>query len=73
MTEQQEHLKAALSQQTTLIDEIQKLSNAVNTKREIATKLQGVIEYLTGMGISLPPEEIKEEIEPSASEESSDI
>lgn len=61
MTEQQQHLKAALDQQAALIDEIQKLNNALNTKRDLATKLQGVIEYLTGVGVALPPEEASEE------------
>jgi len=67
MTEQQEHLKAALDQQASLIDEIQKLNNTLTGKREIAVKLQGVIEYLTGMGVSLPPQETSEE--PKESEE----
>lgn len=70
MTEQQEHLKAALDQQAALIDEIQKLNNTLTGKREIAVKLQGVIEYLTGMGVSLPPQEVSEETKES--EESSE-
>lgn len=72
MTEQQEHLKAALDQQAALIDEIQKLNNTLTGKREIAVKLQGVIEYLTGMGVSLPPQEVSEETKESeeTSEES---
>jgi hypothetical protein len=61
MTEQQQHLKAALDQQSALIDEIQKLNNNLTSKRELATKLQGVIEYLTGVGVSLPPEELPQE------------
>ena len=68
MTEQQQHLKAALDQQAALIDEIQKLNNALSNKREIATKLQGVIEYLTGTGVSLPVEEVKEETQESSEE-----
>jgi len=65
MTEQQEHLKAALDQQAALIDEIQKLNNTLTGKREIAVKLQGVIEYLTGMGVSLPPQEVSTETKES--------
>lgn len=68
MTEQQQHLKAALDQQTALIDEIQKLNNALNSKRELATKLQGVIEYLTGVGVSLPPEELPQEEQDNSEE-----
>ncbi len=68
MTEQQQHLKAALDQQAALIDEIQKFNNALNTKRELATKLQGVIEYLTGVGVTLPPEELPETTEETPKE-----
>ncbi len=69
MTEQQQHLKAALDQQAALIEEIQKFNNALNTKRELATKLQGVIEYLTGTGVTLPVEEVSEEPVEESTEE----
>lgn len=69
MTEQQEHLKAALEQQNIIIDEIQRLNNTLNNKREVATKLQGVIEYLTGLGVTLPQEEVPQE---TTSEESTE-
>lgn len=59
MTEQQQHLKSATDQQKQLIDELQKLTSEVNAKREMAIKLQGIIEYLTGTGVTLP-EEVKE-------------
>jgi hypothetical protein len=61
MTEQQQHLKSVIEQQKALIDELQKLTNDVNVKREMAIKLQGIIEYLTGTGVSLPEEESPEE------------
>lgn len=54
MTEQQKHLKSVLDQQEELLKEIQDLSNKLNLKREMATKLQGIYEYLTGTGVKLP-------------------
>jgi hypothetical protein len=36
--------------------EIQDLNNKLNVKREMATKLQGIYEYLTGTGVTLPEE-----------------
>lgn len=56
MTEQQKHLKSVLDQQEELLKEIQDLSNKLNLKREMATKLQGIYEYLTGTGVKLPEE-----------------
>jgi hypothetical protein len=57
MTEQQKHLKSVIDQQKTLFGEIQDLSNQLNMKRESAMKLQGILEYLTGTGVTLPEEE----------------
>lgn len=56
MTEQQKHLKSVLDQQEELLKEIQDLNNKLNLKREMATKLQGIYEYLTGTGVKLPEE-----------------
>jgi len=61
MTDQQQHLKSVTEQQKLLVDELQRLTNEVNSKREMAIKLQGIIEYLTGIGVTLP-EEPKEEV-----------
>lgn len=61
MTEQQEHLKSAIDQQASLIDEIQKINNNLTSKREFALKLQGIIEYLTGLGVTLPVQEAQQE------------
>lgn len=61
MTEQQKHLKSVLDQQEELLKEIQDLSNKLNLKREMATKLQGIYEYLTGTGVKLPEEGEEEE------------
>lgn len=56
MTDQQTHLKSVVDQQKVLIKEIQELTNELSVKREISTKLQGIYEYLTGIGVTLPEE-----------------
>jgi type II secretory pathway component PulJ len=68
MTEQQQHLSNVTQQQKTLIEEMQSLERDLNQKREIALKLQGVIEYLTQLGITLPVEEVSKEQSEEASE-----
>ena len=69
MTEQENHLKQVLTQQKTLVDEINALNNQITSKREMAVKLQGVAEYLDQIGVKLPQEETKEEEVPEAAAE----
>tara|TARA_B100002019_G_scaffold225796_1_gene198816 strand:- start:349 stop:567 length:219 start_codon:yes stop_codon:yes gene_type:complete len=58
MTEQQEHLANLLQQKTTLQGELEQLQNAAGSKRELYWKVQGAIEYLAQVGVTLPePEE----------------
>ena len=57
LTEQQKHLQRVLEQQQTLIAEINTLEAQVRTKREMAVKLQGIAEYLNGIGVKLPEPE----------------
>ena len=61
MTEQQNHLKSVIEQQKILISEINELNGTLSMKREQFTKLQGIAEYLTGLGVTLP-EESKESL-----------
>ena len=56
MNEQQQALKNAIDNQSSLISEINEMSNLINTKKEMALKLQGVIEYLTSTGVVLSEE-----------------
>jgi hypothetical protein len=53
MTEQQEHLKEVLRQQSELLQQIQNLNNELTSKKELALKMQGVIEYLQQIGVNL--------------------
>ena len=57
LTDQQNHLQQVVEQQKTLIAEIQALNTQVENKRNMATKLQGIAEYLDGLGVKLPTEE----------------
>jgi hypothetical protein len=50
MTEQQEHLKNLLEQRNTLEQQI-------NQNKELFWKVQGAIEYLTQVGVTLPEPE----------------
>ncbi len=67
LTEQQNHLQQVVEQQKNLVAEIQSLNSQVENKRNMATKLQGIVEYLDGLGVKLPaPEEEAEEDEAPA-------
>ena len=57
LTEQQTHLKSVIEQQQTLSQEVQQLNAALDNKRSMFTKLQGVREYLEQTGVTLPEPE----------------
>jgi len=57
MTEQQQHLQAALDQQRSLASDLEQLNAQTAVKREMFLKLQGVVEYLTQLGVTLPESE----------------
>ena len=56
-TEQQNHLKQVAEQSQTLVSEINTLEAQAKSKREMLMKLQGIAEYLDGLGVKLPTEE----------------
>ena len=70
LTEQQTHLKSVIEQQQSLQQEVQQLNAALDSKRSMFTKLQGVREYLEQTGVTLPePEEAPAEaVEPEVAE-----
>ena len=68
LTEQQNHLQQVVEQQKNLVAEIQSLNAQVESKRNMATKLQGIAEYLDGLGIKLPEPEPTEGGAPAAAE-----
>ena len=54
LTEQQGHLQSILKQQQDLANEINQLNAQLNSKRELFNKTQGVVEYLSTIGVKLP-------------------
>lgn len=64
MIEQQEHLANLLQQRQQLSQELESLQGQATAKRELFFKVQGVIEYLTQIGVVLPePEESVREVD----------
>ena len=62
LTEQQQHLQNVVSQQNQIIAEINELGAQADAKRQQAVKLQGIMEYLNELGVTLPePEAVAEE------------
>ena len=57
LTEQQGHLKSILSQQKELANDINQLQAEINAKKELFQKTQGVVEYLSTIGVKLPEPE----------------
>ena len=68
-TEQQNHLKQVAEQSNTLVSEINSLEAQAKSKREMLMKLQGIAEYLDGLGVKLPTEEEAAADEATASPE----
>jgi hypothetical protein len=66
MTEQQEHLTNLFKQRQDLSNELETLQGQVTVKRELFLKVQGVIEYLTQIGVVLPEQEPVEEVSGNA-------
>ena len=57
LTEQQGHLSSILAQQKDLANEINQLQAQITNKKELFNKTQGVVEYLTQLGVELPKED----------------
>ena len=63
MTEQQQHLANLLEQRQTLAQEIESLQGQATAKRELFLKVQGAIEYLQQIGVTLPQSDTAENVE----------
>ena len=57
LTEQQGHLSSILLQQKELANEINQLQAQLKSKTELFQKTQGVVEYLSTIGVKLPEPE----------------
>ena len=72
LTEQQKHLQDIIRQQTNISQEVQQLSNTLDNKRSLFTKLQGAREYLEQIGVNLPEVDVEgEETTEETTEEAS--
>lgn len=54
MNEQQQHLVNLTSQKDNLLKEVGQLQTEIDKRREIFLKVQGAIEYLNTIGVTLP-------------------
>jgi prefoldin subunit 5 len=73
MTDQQQHLSNLVNQSQRIIGEIEQLTKEINLRKETFLKVQGAIEYLGQIGVTLPEnneEESTEEKTENESEES---
>ena len=63
MTEQQQHLSNLLNQRAEILKEIESLQVKINSQKELGLKVQGAIEYLQQIGVTLPQPETEENVE----------
>ena len=61
LSEQQGHLTSILNQQKELANEINQLQGQLTAKKELFNKTQGVVEYLSTIGVKLPEPEVPAE------------
>jgi hypothetical protein len=54
MNEQQQHLANLTNQKDNLLKEVGQLQTEIDKRREIFLKVQGAIEYLNTIGVTLP-------------------
>jgi hypothetical protein len=63
MTEQQNHLSNLLEQRQILTQELESLKSQISVKQELFFKVQGIIEYLTQLGVTLPDSSEEKSVE----------
>ena len=66
--EQQQHFKELTERRNSIQKELEELQVQMTTKRELFLKLQGIIEYLTQIGVTLPEEPVTEPVEEVSTE-----
>ena len=67
--DQQQHLKDLIERRDKLQKELEQIQSQVTVNRELFLKIQGIIEYLTQIGVTLPAEAPAEEPVEEASTE----
>lgn len=69
MTEQQEHLSNLIQQRQSLSKELENIQGQAVNRRELLLKVQGAIEYLQQIGVTLPEPEVQVEQENDVTED----
>ena len=69
MTEQEQHLASLLNQRKELTDQFDTLESNKESTKNLLLKVQGAIEYLNQIGVTLPEPEVTEEAQEEAQEE----
>ena len=69
MTEQQEHLSQLLEQQQQILANLNALNNQMTAGREALLRVQGAINYLQEVGVTLPEPEVEAEVAEEAAAE----
>jgi len=74
LTEQQQHLVELVQQRQQIVSNIADLSNKSNESRDLLLRIEGAIEYLNTIGVSLPQPVVTEETaEKEVVEESEEV
>lgn len=68
MNTHQKNLESLVEQRNDVMQELDKMQNQLNLKKEQFLKIQGAIEYLTQIGISLPEPDPSSESEEQVAE-----
>ena len=63
MTEQEQHLASLLNQRKELSDQFDTLESNKESTKNLLLKVQGAIEYLNQIGVTLPEPELSENAE----------
>lgn len=69
LNDHQLHLENLMEQQKSLISQANQMNGELNTKREMIIKIQGAIEYLQQIGVTIPEPEETEELTEEVAEE----
>jgi hypothetical protein len=69
MNEQQQHLLNLTKQKDNIVNEVGQLQTEIDKRREIFLKVQGAIEYLNTIGVTLPETTEEDSVEDEMSEE----
>ena len=62
MEEQSKHLQNLIRQKNSILSDISLLENNLKIKKELSLKIQGAIEYLNQIGVSIETDNIEKDV-----------